>query len=139
MRRFRVTGPEAEPPFQISVSWVHPRAARVPGLATCTSGPGEWLHQLEKAGHWPISWMEIHRARMPSAQEAALLEIPTRLPVLEIVRVGVSGDDGEPVEVTECVVASDRVETIHILHRDESAQAPWPEAVHVPAEDDPKQ
>lgn len=139
MRRFRVTGPEAEPPFQISVSWVHPRAARVPGLATRTSGPGEWLHQVEKAGHWPISWMEIHRARMPSAQEAALLEIPTRLPVLEIVRVGVSGDDGEPVEVTECVVASDRVETIHILHRDESAQAPWPEAVHVPAEDDPKQ
>jgi DNA-binding GntR family transcriptional regulator len=127
MRRFRVTGPESEPPFQINISWVHPRGVAVaPEVSSQAPGPGDWLYQLEKAGHWPISWMEIHRARMPTKDEAGLLEIPTSLPVLEIVRVGTSGGDGLPIEVTEYIVASDRVETVHVLHRDESAQQPWP-------------
>jgi GntR family transcriptional regulator len=129
MRRFRVTGPESEPPFQINVSWIHPRGvADAPEVASQAPGPGDWLYRLENAGHWPISWMEIHRARMPTKDEAGLLEIPTSLPVLEIVRVGTSGHDGKPIEVTEYIVASDRVETVHILHRDESAQNPWPDA-----------
>jgi DNA-binding GntR family transcriptional regulator len=128
LRRFRVTGPESEPPFQINISWIHPRVADVPGVTSQAPGPGGWLYRLEMAGHWPISWMEIHRARMPTKNEAALLEIPTTLPVLEIVRVGTSGLDGKPVEVSEYVVASDRVETIHVLHRDESAQDPWPDS-----------
>jgi GntR family transcriptional regulator len=127
MRRFRVTGPELEPPFQINVSWIHPRVADIPGVASQAPGPGDWLYRIERAGHWPISWMELHRARMPTKDEAALLEIPTSLPVLEIVRVGTSGSDGKPVEVTEYIVASDRIETVHVLHRDESAQDPWPD------------
>jgi DNA-binding GntR family transcriptional regulator len=128
LRRLRVTGPESEPPFQINVSWIHPRGvADAPEVASQAPGPGDWLYRLEKAGHWPISWMEIHRARMPTKDEAGLLEIPTSLPVLEIVRVGTSGRDGQPIEVTEYVVASDRVETVHVLHRDESAQDPWPD------------
>lgn len=128
MRRFRVTGPESEPPFQINISWIHPRGvADAPEVASQAPGPGDWLYRLERAGHWPISWMEIHRARMPTKDEAGLLEIPTSLPVLEIVRVGTSGRDGNPIEVTEYVVASDRVETVHVLHRDESAQGPWPD------------
>lgn len=127
MRRFRVTGPKSEPPFQINISWIHPRGEAVPGVASQAPGPGDWLYRLEKAGHWPISWMEIHRARMPTKQEAKLLEIPTSLPVLEIVRVGTSGGDGQPIEVTEYIVASDRVETIHVLRRDDSARDPWPD------------
>lgn len=127
VRRFRVTGPESEPPFQINTSWIHPRVADVPGVTSQAPGPGDWLSQLERAGHWPISWMEIHRARMPTRNEAGLLEIPIGLPVLEIVRVGTSGRDDKPVEVTEYVVASDRVETVHVLHRDESATEPWPD------------
>jgi hypothetical protein len=43
------------------------------------------------------------------------------------VRVGTSGSDGQPIEVTEYIVASDRVETVHVLHREESAQNPWPD------------
>ncbi|MBX6386546.1 MAG: GntR family transcriptional regulator [Microbispora sp.] len=128
MRRFRVTGPKSEPPFQISISWIHPRGVEAaPEVGSQANAPGSWLYRLEKAGHWPISWMEIHRARMPTKDEAALLEIPTSLPVLEIVRVGTSGGDGQPIEVTEYIVASDRVETVHVLHRDESAQEPWPD------------
>jgi GntR family transcriptional regulator len=137
MRRLRVTGPESEPPFQINLSWIHPRVADLPGVASQAHGPGDWLYRIERAGHWPISWMEIHRARMPTKDEAALLEIPTNLPVLEIVRVGTSGSDGLPVEVTEYIVASDRVETVHVLHRDESAQDPWPDEPAGPDDREP--
>lgn len=129
LRRFRVTGPESEPPFQINISWIHPRGvADAPEVASQAPSPGDWIYRLEKAGHWPLSWMEVHRARMPTKEEAKLLEIPMNLPVLEIVRVGSSGRDGKPIEVTEYIVASDRVETVHVLHRDESAQAPWPDS-----------
>jgi GntR family transcriptional regulator len=136
MRRFRVSGPRSEPPFQINISWIHPRAtADLAELDAQSPGPGHWLYRLEKAGHWPISWIELHRARMPTKEEAGLLEIPTSLPVLEIVRVGRSGADDQPVEVTEYIVASDRVETFQVLHRDESAQDPWPD-MDGPADDD---
>ncbi|MGR6921110.1 GntR family transcriptional regulator [[Actinomadura] parvosata] len=135
MRRFRVTGPESEPPFQINTSWIHPRGvADAPEVVSEDPGPGHWLYLLEKAGHWPISWTEFHRARTPTPHEASLLEIPTSLPVLEIVRVGTSGGDGQPIEVTEYIVASDRVETVHVLHRDQSAQTPWPDIQGPPDE-----
>ena len=127
LRRFRVTGPESEPPFQLNTSWIHPRVADIPGVADQAPGPGDWLYRIERAGHWPITWLEFHRARMPTKDEAGLLEIPTSLPVLEIVRQGTSGGDNKPIEVTEYIVASDRVETDHVLHRDESAQDPWPD------------
>lgn len=125
LRRFRVTGPASEAPFQINISWIHPRVADLVADIDANPAAGEWLYRIERAGHWPLSWMEIHRARMPSKEEAGLLEIPTSLPVLEIIRVGTSGRDEQPVEVTEYIVASDRVETVHVLHRDKTAQEPW--------------
>ena len=128
MRRLRLTGPETEPPFQINDSWIHPRGvADAPEVANQEPGPGGWLYRLELAGHGPITWTEYHRARMPAKDEADLLQIPTTLPVLEIVRVGRSAKDNQPIEVTMYVIPSDRVETFQVLHRDESATWPWPE------------
>ena len=128
MRRLRVTGPETEPPFQISDTWIHPHAvADAPEVADQEPGPGGWLYRLEAAGHGPLSWTEYHRARMPAKDEAGLLQIPVTLPVLEIVRVGRSARDDQPIEVTMHVIPSDRVETFQILHRDESAAWPWPD------------
>jgi DNA-binding GntR family transcriptional regulator len=128
MRRHRITGPVTEPPFQICNSWIHPRGVEdAPEVASQEPGPGGWLYRLEKAGHGPISWMEFHRSRLPSKDEATLLQIPAVLPVLEIVRVGRSAKDNEPIEVTEYIIPSDRVETVHVLHRDDSAAWPWPE------------
>jgi GntR family transcriptional regulator len=124
VRRLRVTGPQAEPPFQVSDTWIHPRGvADAPEVAD--QEPGGWLYRLEMAGHGPISWAEYHRARMPAKDEARLLQIPLTLPVLEIVRVGRSAKDGQPVEVTVHVIPSDRVETVQVLHRDSSAA--WPQ------------
>jgi DNA-binding GntR family transcriptional regulator len=129
LRRHRVTGPVTEPPFQISDTWIHPDIARaVPEVAAVQTGPvSSWLYHVEQAGHWPISWVEFHRARLPTAEEAAELQIPLSVPVLEIVRVGRSGKTGKPVEVTMYVIPGDRVETVQILERDEPAQQPWPD------------
>lgn len=125
--RLRVTGPPAEAPFQICRSWIHPRVADLVADVDANPAAGEWLYRIERAGHWPIEWREVHRARMPSKDEAAMLQIPTSLPVLEIVREGRSGSDGMPVEVTEYIIASDRVETEHVLRRAPDAQTPWPD------------
>jgi DNA-binding GntR family transcriptional regulator len=125
-RRFRVTGPISEPPFQIGIAWIHPRVADIVAELDANPAAGEWLYLIERAGHWPISWVEFHRARMPSKEEATLLEIPTTLPVLEILRQGTSGGDDKPIEVSEFILASDRVETVNVLHRDDNAKAPWP-------------
>ena len=126
VRRFRVTGPETEPPFQISDIWIHPRgAAEVPATADQAHGPSDWIYLLELAGHGPISWKETHRARMPTKKEADLLQIPVTLPVLEIVRVGTSAKDSQPIEVTMNVIPSDRVEQEVILERDKTAG--WPD------------
>lgn len=128
MRRFRVTGPETEPPFQIGETWIHPRgSAAVPEVANQAPGPSEWVYLLEQAGHGPISWRETHRARMPSKEEADLLQIPVTLPILEIVRVGTSAQDNQPIEVTVYVIPADRVEQVVVLERDESAAWPWPD------------
>jgi GntR family transcriptional regulator len=127
LRRYRVTGPPSEAPFQIAVSWIHPRVAHLVADVDANPAAGEWLYRIERAGHWPIEWIEYNRARMPTRDEAAVLEIPTSLPVMEIVRVGTSGRDGQPVEVTVYVVASDRVETFHTLKREGAANEPWPD------------
>jgi DNA-binding GntR family transcriptional regulator len=128
LRRFRVTGPVTEPPFEICISWIHPRGVEdAPEVADQEPGPGGWLYRLEKAGHGPIEWMELHRSRLPTQDEAALLQIPVVLPVLEIVRVGRSARDGKPIEVTVYIIPGDRVETAQVLERDESAQWPWPD------------
>jgi DNA-binding GntR family transcriptional regulator len=126
MRRHRVTGPAGGPPFQTNDSYIHPRGlADAPEVAAAAAAPGDWLYRLEAAGHWPITWRETHRARMPTKEEADELQIPVTLPVLEIVRVGTSGKDERPLEVTVYVIPSDRVEQVVVLDRAEGAAEPW--------------
>lgn len=125
LRRRRCTGPEGEAPFQLSDSWIHPDAyAEVPAVAEPGAGPGAWIDRLEEAGHGPISWIEIQRVRMPVKEEADLLQIPTRIPILEILRIGYSARTQRPVEVTVARIPGDRVEIITRLQRDASAAYP---------------
>nr|WP_237323371.1 GntR family transcriptional regulator [Streptomyces sp. FR1] len=125
LRRRRVMSPEGEPPFQIADTWISPTAvADAPQVAEPSTGPGGYLDRLEEAGHGPIAWRETTRVRMPSEEEARLLEISTGLPVLEISMVGRSAQDDQPVEVTVKVIPSDRVELVTDLVRAESAA--WP-------------
>lgn len=123
VRRRRVTSPEGEPPFQIVDTWLSPQAvADAPQVAQPSTGPGGYLARLEQdAGHGPISWVETTRVRMPSSEEARLLEIPMTMPVMELVIVGRSGRDNRPLEVTIRVIPGDRVELVSELVRDEAA------------------
>lgn len=125
LRRRRVMSPEGEPPFQIVDTWLSPQAVDdAPRIAEKSTGPGGYLDRLEEAGHGPLSWTEVTRARMPSTEEARLLEIPASLPVMELILVGKSGSSGQPLEVTIRVIPGDRVELVTDLVRDESAA--WP-------------
>jgi GntR family transcriptional regulator len=63
---------------------------------------------------------------MPTSTEAGLLQIPVTIPVVEITRVGTSAKDGRPIEVTQYVIPSDRVEQIVVLERGPDAAWPWP-------------
>lgn len=125
VRRRRVMSPEGEPPFQIVDTWLSPQAVEdAPRIAEKSTGPGGYLDRLEEAGHGPISWTESTRVRMPSSEEARLLEMPTAMPVMELILIGRSGRDNQPLEVTIRVIPGDRVELVAELVRDKSAA--WP-------------
>lgn len=125
LRRRRVMAPEGEPPFQLVDTWISPAAvADAPQVAEPSTGPGGYLDRLEEAGHGPISWREITRVRMPTQDEAKLLEIAQALPVFEITMTGYSARDDKPIEVTTKVIPGDRVELCTDLVRGESAE--WP-------------
>ena len=123
MRRLRVTGPETEPPFQINDSWIHPRGvADAPEVANQEPGPGRTGYTGSRPqGTGPSNGGSTIGRGCPVKEEADLLQIPMTLPVLEVVRVGQSARDGLPIEVTMYVIPSDRVETVQVLERDESA------------------
>lgn len=127
VRRRRVTSPAGEPPFQLVDTWIHPDGvADAPRAAEPDTGPGGYLDRLEETGHGPISWTERTRARMPSIEEADLLQIATRAVVLELSRVGTSAKTGAPVEVTVCIIPAERVEIVTPLERDSTASWPRP-------------
>lgn len=120
-RRRRVTSPAGEVPFTLSESWILPEIVEsAPGVRE-QGPPGGYLDHIEAVGHGPLSWYEITRARMPEREEAKLLGIPMRLPVMEICRVSESAYTQRPVEVTVMVIPSDRVELLAHLERDETA------------------
>ncbi|RCV54600.1 GntR family transcriptional regulator [Marinitenerispora sediminis] len=126
LRRRRVTSPTGEPPFQLVDTWIHPRGVEdAHQVAEAHTGPGGYLDRLEEAGHGPLSWTEYVRVRMPLREEARLLEMPEAMPVLELARVGTSAATGAPIEVTVCVIPSDRVEMVSQLRRASSAK--WEE------------
>jgi GntR family transcriptional regulator len=127
LRRRRVTSPAGQPPFQLVDTWLSAEAvADAPQVAEPSTGPGGYLDRLEEAGHGPISWVETTRARMPSREEARLLEVPSSTPVFELVLVGTSARSGRPLEVTMRVIPADRVEMVAEFVRAESAK--WPVA-----------
>ena len=95
MRRLRVRRRPSRPSRSTAAGSTPAASKTHPRSRTRNPDPGGWLHRLEAAGHGPISWIEYHRARMPSKDEADLLQIPVTLPVL-IVRVGRSAKVKHP-------------------------------------------
>ncbi|MFJ8822390.1 GntR family transcriptional regulator [Streptomyces sp. NPDC102467] len=133
MRRRRVMSPVGEPPFQIADAWIHPDVlAEAPQAGEPSTGPGGYLDRIEEAGHGPLEWEEVTRARMPSREEAKLLEMPTSMPVLETTTTGTSARTGQAVEVSVRVIPADRAEIVSKLQR--GAGARWPVQPAQPAQ-----
>lgn len=125
LRRRRVTSPAGEAAFQVVDTWLSPQAVRdAPRTAQPDTGPGGYLDRLEEAGHGPISWTEHARGRVPSREEAGLLDISEESTVLELLLIGTSTSLGRPIEVTIRVIPADRVELVMSLQRDDTAR--WP-------------
>jgi len=53
---------------------MHPRVGDI-SAGTKPARHGDWLYQIEKAGHGALPWVEHHRARRPARNEAAELAI----------------------------------------------------------------
>lgn len=120
-RRRRVTSPPDEPPFTLADSWIAPEVVAAAPEVREQGVAGSYFDHIEAVGHGPLSWRQVVRCRLPSDEEAALLKIPTRMPVQEVSRIATSAAAGRPVEITVMVIPGDRVEFISEIERDASA------------------
>lgn len=123
VRRRRVMSPEGEQPWDIIDTWV-PRhvADEAPMVAEPSTGPGGVLRRIEEAGHGPISWDEYAMASMPTSEEAMLLKISPQMPIMRILRIGISARDGSAVECSAYAIPSDRIEIHSVLRRGPTAE-----------------
>lgn len=120
-RRRRLTSPAGEPPFNLAEAWIPLDIAQAAPHVRVEGVPGEWWEDIEDAGHGPLTWTEITRARRPTKDEAALLQIAPRMWVIEIVRLATSASTDRPVAVDMTAVPADRWEGVATLHRDDTA------------------
>ncbi|MFE5541254.1 GntR family transcriptional regulator [Streptomyces sp. NPDC056519] len=127
VRRRVVLSPQGEEPWCLVDTWIPPRVvAAAPRSAWNRPGPGGYVARIEEAGYGPLAWEEIARAAMPSREEAGLLGISPLMPVMRILRVGRSAQDGLPAECSAHVIPADQVELRSALVRGPSAR--WPVA-----------
>jgi GntR family transcriptional regulator len=103
-----VLGIDAEPrvPLQLVRTYVPVDIVdRLPGLESAASGGAAVLERLAQAGA-DLSWTLADGARMPELGEAAALDSPIGIPLIQTLRI--TRQDGAVVEATEYVVSSER-------------------------------
>ncbi|MFI1700343.1 GntR family transcriptional regulator [Streptomyces bobili] len=101
-------GIDAEPrvPLQLVKTYVPVEVvAKLPGLEEETSEVAAVLERLGQLGS-PLSWTLTDGARMPDLGEAATLDTPIGIPLVQTLRI--TRQDGAVVEATEYVVSSER-------------------------------
>jgi GntR family transcriptional regulator len=101
---------------QLATSYLPADLVRGTVLAEADTGPGGIYDRLEEMGHGPLRWSEAISARMPSQEEADLLNLAAGVPVLRIVRLAESAD-GTPVEVNDTRVDAELFEVGYRLTR----------------------
>jgi GntR family transcriptional regulator len=121
--RHRATGPNGKA-AQITRTYIPADIARDTVLAEADTGPGGILDRLEvDMGHGPLTWRLEVSARLPTDEEAALLGISRRLPVLVTYRIATSPQK-RTVAVDEVVVDARRNAVCAPIARGPSAK--WP-------------
>lgn len=93
-------------PVETAVSYIPADLARGTPIAEPNPGPGGIYARLEDSGHVLDRLGEEITARMPTPEEARLLNLPPGVPVFRLVRTAYD-IDGRAVEVCDTVMASD--------------------------------
>ncbi len=100
-RRFVLDGK----PVQLSTSYLPAELVAGSAITRADSGPGGTYARLAELGHKPVRFREEIRTRMPTAEEAEQLELPSGTPVVHICRTACAGG-GRAVEVCEMTLDS---------------------------------
>ncbi|MET7990010.1 GntR family transcriptional regulator [Amycolatopsis sp. NPDC005232] len=94
---------------QLAVSRLPRQFTRGTAIEEVDTGSGGAYARLEEAGHTLGSFVEHVGARMPTPDEASLLQLADGVPVITVTRVAY-GTDGTPLEMNDMVLAADRYE-----------------------------
>lgn len=94
---------------QLAVSRLPRELTRGTVIEEVNTGTGGAYARLEEAGHTLATFVEHVGARMPTPQEASLLQLGDGVPVITVTRVAY-GEDGLPLEMNDMVLAADRYE-----------------------------
>ncbi|WP_326838028.1 GntR family transcriptional regulator [Amycolatopsis rhabdoformis] len=94
---------------QLAVSRLPRTITRGTAIEDVNTGPGGAYARLEERGHQLGSFVEHVGARMPTPDEASLLQLADGVPVITVTRVAYAFD-GLPVEMNDMVLAADRYE-----------------------------
>jgi GntR family transcriptional regulator len=106
LRRFRryLDGGQ---PLEIATSYIPWALAEGTAMVESNPGPGGIYARIEEKGRRLGRFAEEVTARMPTAEEARALALPTGTPVLHLIRTAYDAD-GQAVEVCDTVMAADR-------------------------------
>jgi GntR family transcriptional regulator len=106
LRRFRryLDGGQ---PLEIATSYIPWALAEGTAMVESNPGPGGIYARIEEKGRRLGRFAEEVTARMPTAEEARALALPTGTPVLHLIRTAYDADD-QAVEVCDTVMAADR-------------------------------
>lgn len=94
---------------QLAVSRLPRELTRGTAIEQVNTGKGGAYARLEEAGHTLGSFIEHVGARMPTPDEASLLQLADGVPVMTVTRVAY-GEDGTPLEMNDMLLAADRYE-----------------------------
>lgn len=92
---------------QLAVSRLPREFTRGTVIEEVSTGPGGAYTRLEDAGHAIGRFVEDAGARMPTAEERSMLQLPPGTPVLTVTRVAYR-EDGTPLEMNDMVLPADR-------------------------------
>jgi GntR family transcriptional regulator len=93
-------------PVELAVSYIPADLAQGTPISDPNPGPGGIYARLEEQGHTLERFTEDVTARMPTPQEARLLNLSPGVPVFRLVRTAYDMD-GRSVEVCDTVMAAD--------------------------------
>lgn len=97
----------SEHPVQMGITYVPwPIAEGTPLATSANLGKGSLYARFEERGHRITRSREEVTARMPSPEESRGLNLPTGVPVLEVLHTGID-QAGRPFEVTRFVMRAD--------------------------------